>query len=144
MYRASRAAGFGDEVQRRIMIGAYVLSAGFYDAYYNQARKVRTLIARDFENVFAAGVDAILTPTTPSAAFAIGEQPSDPVQMYLNDVFTVPTSMAGLPGISIPSGLSADGKPLGLQLIGKPFQEGNLMNIAQKVEEAAAFPYLGV
>ncbi len=144
MYRATRAAGFGDEVQRRIMIGAYVLSAGFYDAYYNQARKVRTLIARDFERAFADGIDAILTPTTPSPAFAIGEQPSDPVEMYLNDVFTVPTSMAGLPGISVPAGLSRDGKPLGLQLIGQPFQEGALMNMAQKLEEAAAFPFLGI
>ena len=146
MYRATRAAGFGAEVQRRIMIGAYVLSAGFYDAYYNQARKVRTLIAKDFQEAFAAdlGVDAILTPTTPSAAFAIGEEPTDPVEMYLNDVFTVPTSMAGLPGISVPAGLSSDGKPLGLQLIGKPFEEGELMNIAQKLEEAAQFPFLGV
>lgn len=142
MYRATRAAGFGAEVQRRIMIGAYVLSAGFYDAYYNQARKVRTLIAKDFQDAFDAGVDAILTPTTPSAAFAIGEEPTDPVEMYLNDIFTVPTSMAGLPGISVPSGLSSDGKPLGLQLIGKPFEEGELMNIAQKIEEAAQFPYL--
>ena len=144
MYRATRAEGFGAEVQRRIMIGAYVLSAGFYDAYYNQARKVRTLIAKDFQDAFDAGVDAILTPTTPSAAFAIGEEPSDPVEMYLNDVFTVPTSMAGLPGISVPSGLSASGKPLGLQLIGKPFEEGELMTIAQKIEEAAQFPFLGV
>ena len=144
MYRQTRAAGFGPEVQRRIMIGAYVLSAGFYDAYYNQARKVRTLIAKDFSDAFTAGVDAILTPTTPSPAFAIGEEPSDPVEMYLNDVFTVPTSMAGLPGISVPAGLSSMGLPLGLQLIGKPFEEGELMNIAQKIEEAAAFPFLGV
>ena len=144
MYRASRAAGFGQEVQRRIMIGTYVLSAGFYDAYYNQARKVRTLIAGDFKQAFADGIDAILTPTTPSPAFAIGEEPANPVDMYLNDVFTVPTSMAGLPGISIPAGLSADGKPLGLQLIGQPFEEGALMNIAQKIEDAAAFPFLGV
>ena len=123
------------------MIGAYVLSAGFYDAYYNQARKVRTLIAKDFSDVFAAGVDAILTPTTPSAAFAIGEEPSDPVEMYLNDVFTVPTSMAGLPGISVPAGLSAGGLPLGLQLIGKPFEEGELMNIAQKLRKRRSFRF---
>ena len=144
MYRATRAQGFGAEVQRRIMIGAYVLSAGFYDAYYNQARKVRTLIAQDFTRVFEAGVEAILTPTTPSAAFAIGEEPTDPVEMYLNDVFTVPASIAGLPAISLPAGLSGDGKPLGLQLIGQPFEEGELMTIAQKIEAAAQFPFLGV
>lgn len=144
MYRATRAKGFGAEVQRRIMIGTYVLSAGFYDAYYNQARKVRTLIAQDFQEVFRAGVEAILTPTTPSAAFAIGEEPRDPVEMYLNDIFTVPTSMAGLPGISVPAGQSAAGKPLGLQLIGKPFEEGALMNVAQKIEQAAQFPFLEV
>ena len=144
MYRATRAKGFGAEVQRRIMIGTYVLSAGFYDAYYNQARKVRTLIAQDFKEVFQTGVEAILTPTTPSAAFAIGEEPSDPVEMYLNDIFTVPTSMAGLPGISVPAGRSAAGKPLGLQLIGKPFEEGALMNVAQKIEQAAQFAFLEV
>ncbi|MCC6888423.1 MAG: Asp-tRNA(Asn)/Glu-tRNA(Gln) amidotransferase subunit GatA [Hyphomicrobiales bacterium] len=138
MYERTRAEGFGKEVRRRIMIGTYVLSAGYYDAYYLQAQKVRTLIKRDFENSFAAGVDAILTPSTPSAAFGIGEKGgADPVEMYLNDVFTVTVNMAGLPGISVPAGLSAEGLPLGLQLIGRPFDEATLFALAAVIEQAA-------
>src|SRR6266853_379392 len=138
MYQNTRAAGFGKEVRRRIMIGTYVLSAGYYDAYYLRAQKVRTLIKRDFEQVFAAGVDAMLAPATPSAAFAVGEKGGrDPVEMYLNDVFTVPVNLAGLPGISVPGGLSADGLPLGLQLIGRPFGEGTLFSLANVIEQAA-------
>lgn len=140
MYEKTRAEGFGREVQRRIMVGTYVLSAGFYDAYYNRARKVRTLIKRDFEQVFAAGVDAILAPTTPSAAFGIGEvSKADPVEMYLNDVFTVTLNLAGLPGVSVPTGLSSTGLPLGLQLIGRPWEEGDLLNIAHSLEQSAGF-----
>ncbi|MEO0547713.1 MAG: Asp-tRNA(Asn)/Glu-tRNA(Gln) amidotransferase subunit GatA [Pseudomonadota bacterium] len=139
MYEKTRAEGFGPEVQRRIMIGTYVLSAGYYDAYYLRAQKVRTLIKRDFETVFADGVDCILTPATPSAAFAIGdkEMAADPVKMYLNDVFTVTVNMAGLPGISVPAGLSADGLPLGLQLIGRPFDEETLFQAGHVIEQAA-------
>lgn len=140
MYEKTRAEGFGREVQRRIMVGTYVLSAGFYDAYYNRARKVRTLIKRDFEQVFATGVDAILAPTTPSAAFGIGEvSKADPVEMYLNDVFTVTLNLAGLPGVSVPTGLSSTGLPLGLQLIGRPWEEGDLLNIAHSLEQSAGF-----
>ncbi|ATG49484.1 Asp-tRNA(Asn)/Glu-tRNA(Gln) amidotransferase GatCAB subunit A [Celeribacter ethanolicus] len=140
MYEKTRAEGFGKEVQRRVMVGTYVLSAGFYDAYYNKARKVRTLIKKDFEDAFAAGVDAILTPATPSPAFGLGEvSDSDPIQMYLNDVFTVTVNLAGLPGISVPTGLSSTGLPLGLQLIGKPWEEGDLLNIAHSLEGAAGF-----
>ena len=140
MYEKARAEGFGHEVQRRVMIGTYVLSAGFYDAYYNRARRVRTLIKKDFEDVFAAGVDAILTPATPSAAFGLGEMTdADPVQMYLNDVFTVTVNLAGLPGIAVPTGLDAQGLPLGLQLIGKPWEEGDLLNTAYALESAAGF-----
>jgi aspartyl-tRNA(Asn)/glutamyl-tRNA(Gln) amidotransferase subunit A len=140
MYEKTRAEGFGHEVQRRVMIGTYVLSAGFYDAYYNRARKVRTLIKKDFEDVFATGVDAILTPATPSAAFGIGEMTdADPIQMYLNDVFTVTVNLAGLPGVSVPAGLDAQGLPLGLQLIGKPWEEGELLNIAHTLETATGF-----
>ncbi len=140
MYEKTRAEGFGAEVQRRVMVGTYVLSAGFYDAYYNRARKVRTLIKRDFEQVFEAGVDAILTPATPSAAFGLGEMASaDPVQMYLNDVFTVTVNLAGLPGISVPAGQNAQGLPLGLQLIGRPWEEGDLLNCAYALERAAGF-----
>ncbi|TCO69908.1 Asp-tRNA(Asn)/Glu-tRNA(Gln) amidotransferase subunit GatA [Rhodovulum euryhalinum] len=140
MYEKTRAEGFGKEVQRRVMIGTYVLSAGFYDAYYNRARKVRALIKRDFETVFAEGVDAILTPATPSAAFGLGEmQDADPVEMYLNDVFTVTVNLAGLPGISVPAGLDSRGLPLGLQLIGRPWEEGDLLNTAQVLERAAGF-----
>ena len=140
MYEKSRAEGFGPEVQRRIMIGTYVLSAGFYDAYYNRARKVRALIKQDFEKAFASGVDAILAPTTPSAAFGLGEaDKSNPVEMYLNDVFTVTLNLAGLPGVSVPMGLNAEGLPLGLQLIGKPWDEAGLLNHAYVLEQAAGF-----
>ena len=139
MYEKTRAEGFGDEVKRRVMIGTYVLSAGFYDAYYNRARRVRTLIKQDFENVFKQGVEAILTPATPSAAFGLGEASDDPVQMYLNDVFTVTVNMAGLPGISVPAGLDAQGLPLGLQLIGRPWEEGDLLNTAYALEARAGF-----
>jgi aspartyl-tRNA(Asn)/glutamyl-tRNA(Gln) amidotransferase subunit A len=138
MYQKTRAEGFGPEVRRRIMIGTYVLSAGYYDAYYVRAQKVRTLIKKDFEDCFAAGINAILTPATPSAAFAIGEKgEGDPVEMYLNDVFTVTVNMAGLPGISVPGGLSAESLPLGLQLIGRPFDEETLFSLAQVVEDSA-------
>ncbi|MCF3973524.1 Asp-tRNA(Asn)/Glu-tRNA(Gln) amidotransferase subunit GatA [Paracoccus salsus] len=140
MYEKTRAEGFGPEVQRRIMIGTYVLSAGFYDAYYNRARKVRALIKRDFDNAYADGVDAILAPTTPSAAFPLGAMDNaDPVQMYLQDVFTVTLNLAGLPGISVPVGQDRQGLPLGLQLIGRPFEEGDLMNQAMVLERAAGF-----
>ena len=139
MYENTRAAGFGREVKRRVMIGTYVLSAGYYDAYYLRAQKVRTLIKRDFENVFAEGVDAILTPATPSAAFGIADQDmnADPVKMYLNDIFTVTVNMAGLPGIAVPAGLDANGLPLGLQLIGRPFDEETLFRTAGVIEQAA-------
>ncbi len=138
MYERTRAAGFGKEVRRRIMIGTYVLSAGYYDAYYLRAQKVRTLIKRDFEQCFAQGIDAILTPTTPSAAFAVGEKGRvDPIEMYLNDIFTVTVNMAGLPGISVPSGLDANGLPLGLQLIGRPFEEETLFALGAVIEQAA-------
>ncbi|MCI2394336.1 Asp-tRNA(Asn)/Glu-tRNA(Gln) amidotransferase subunit GatA [Aliiroseovarius sediminis] len=140
MYEKTRAEGFGDEVQRRVMVGTYVLSAGFYDAYYNRARKVRALIKKDFDDVFAQGIDAILTPATPSAAFGLGEmENADPVKMYLNDVFTVTVNLAGLPGIAVPAGLDAQGLPLGLQLIGRPWEEGDLLNIAHEVEARAGF-----
>ena len=139
MYEKTRAAGFGTEVKRRIMIGTYVLSAGYYDAYYLQAQKVRTLIKRDFELAFNAGVDAILTPATPSSAFGIADEDlaSDPVKMYLNDIFTVTVNMAGLPGLSVPAGLDHKGLPLGLQLIGKPFEEETLFKTAHVIEQAA-------
>ncbi len=139
MYEKTRAEGFGPEVQRRVMIGTYVLSAGFYDAYYNRARKVRALIKRDFEDVFDAGIDAILTPATPSAAFALGKEVADPVEMYLNDVFTVTVNLAGLPGVAVPTGQDAQGLPLGLQLIGRPWEEGELLNTAYALENAAGF-----
>jgi aspartyl-tRNA(Asn)/glutamyl-tRNA(Gln) amidotransferase subunit A len=138
MYERTRAAGFGKEVRRRVMIGTYVLSAGYYDAYYLKAQKVRTLIKRDFERCFADGIDAVLTPTTPTGAFAIGEKGrADPVEMYLNDVFTVTVNMAGLPGISVPGGLDARGLPLGLQLIGRPFEEETLCALGAVIEKAA-------
>jgi aspartyl-tRNA(Asn)/glutamyl-tRNA(Gln) amidotransferase subunit A len=138
MYEATRAEGFGAEVRRRVMIGTYVLSAGYYDAYYVRAQKVRTLIKRDFENCFAKGIDAILTPATPSAAFGIGEKGgADPVEMYLNDIFTVTVNMAGLPGISVPAGTDSQGLPLGLQLIGRPFDEETLFTLGEIVEQAA-------
>ena len=135
-YEATRAAGFGAEVRRRVLIGTYVLSAGYYDAYYIKAQKVRTLIRRDFDAVFKT-VDVLLTPTTPGPAFGIGEVVGDPIQMYLNDIFTVPVNMAGLPGISVPAGLSSEGTPLGLQLIGAPFAEGTLFRAAQTIEDVA-------
>jgi aspartyl-tRNA(Asn)/glutamyl-tRNA(Gln) amidotransferase subunit A len=138
MYENTRAKGFGAEVRRRIMIGTYVLSAGYYDAYYLRAQKVRTLIKKDFEDCYAAGVDAILTPATPTAAFGIGEKAgSDPIEMYLNDVFTVTANMAGLPGIAVPAGRDAHGLPLGLQLVGRPFDEETLFSLGEIVEQAA-------
>jgi aspartyl-tRNA(Asn)/glutamyl-tRNA(Gln) amidotransferase subunit A len=138
MYENTRAQGFGPEVRRRIMIGTYVLSAGYYDAYYIRAQKVRTLIKKDFEDCFAQGVSAILTPATPSAAFGIGEKTgADPVEMYLNDVFTVTVNMAGLPGIAVPAGKDAQGLPLGLQLIGRPFEEETLFSLGEVIEQAA-------
>lgn len=140
LYEKSRAEGFGPEVQRRVMIGTYVLSAGFYDAYYNRARRVRALIKGDFDKAFDAGIDAILAPATPSAAFPLGESDhDDPVKMYLNDVFTVTLNLAGLPGIAVPIGQDAQGLPLGMQLIGRPFQEGDLLNQAHVLERAAGF-----
>jgi aspartyl-tRNA(Asn)/glutamyl-tRNA(Gln) amidotransferase subunit A len=138
LYENTRGAGFGAEVQRRIMIGTYVLSAGYYDAYYVRAQKVRTLIKQDFDKAFAAGVHAVLTPTTPSPAFAIGSKSkADPVEMYLNDIFTVTVNMAGLPGISVPAGSSPEGLPLGLQLIGRPFDEEGLFSLGQVIEDSA-------
>ena len=139
MYENTRAAGFGAEVKRRVMIGTYVLSAGYYDAYYLKAQKVRTLIKKDFEDAFAQGVDAILTPATPSAAFGIADQEmnADPVKMYLNDIFTVTVNMAGLPGIAVPAGTDHQGLPLGLQLIGRPFEEETLFQAANVIEDAA-------
>lgn len=138
MYEQTRAAGFGAEVKRRIMIGTYVLSAGYYDAYYKKAQRVRWLIAEDFRKAFEK-VDVILTPTTPSAAFGFDYKPENPVEMYLNDVFTVPTSLAGLPAISIPAGLNKDGLPLGLQIIGKAFDEHNVLNTAYGLEQMISF-----
>jgi aspartyl-tRNA(Asn)/glutamyl-tRNA(Gln) amidotransferase subunit A len=138
LYENTRAAGFGKEVKRRIMIGTYVLSAGYYDAYYVRAQKVRTLIKQDFEKAYAAGVDAILTPATPSAAFGIGAMSTaSPIEMYLNDIFTVTVNMAGLPGIAVPAGIDKHGLPLGLQLIGKPFDEETLFAVGQVIENAA-------
>ncbi|HEX8063990.1 MAG TPA: Asp-tRNA(Asn)/Glu-tRNA(Gln) amidotransferase subunit GatA [Allosphingosinicella sp.] len=138
MYEATRSEGFGAEVKRRIMIGTYVLSAGFYDAYFNRAQKVRALIARDFERVWAE-CDLILTPTAPSAAFALGEKSADPIAMYLNDVFAVPASLAGLPAISVPAGLNDEGLPLGLQLVGRALDEQGVLNAALALEERAGF-----
>ena len=138
MYAATRAEGFGDEVKRRILIGTYVLSAGFYDAYYNQAQKIRTLIARDFERAWAE-CDVILAPTTPTASFPLGEKADDPLAMYLNDVFAVPASLAGLPAMSVPAMLNRDGLPLGLQLVGKPFDEQGVLNAGLAIERRAGF-----
>ena len=138
MYEATRAAGFGEEVQRRIMIGTYVLSAGYYDAYYLKAQKVRRLIKDDFDSVFQS-VDALLTPATPSAAFPVGRKIEDPVTNYLNDVFTVPANLAGLPGISVPGGLTSDGLPLGLQVVGRAFDEASIYRVAAVLEGAAGF-----
>ena len=138
MYEKTRSEGFGAEVQRRIMIGTYVLSSGYYDAYYLKAQKVRKLIKNDFDEAYKK-VDVILTPSTPSAAFKIGEKTNDPVSMYLNDIFTVPVNLAGLPAISIPAGVDAKGYPLGLQIIGKAFDEQNILNIAYAMEEKISF-----
>jgi aspartyl-tRNA(Asn)/glutamyl-tRNA(Gln) amidotransferase subunit A len=138
LYERTRAAGFGAETQRRIMLGTYVLSAGYYDAYYVRAQKVRTLILKDFTDVFQQ-VDALVTPTAPTAAFAQGENMDDPVTMYLNDVLTIPASMAGIPGMSVPAGLNADGLPLGLQVLGKPFDEETVFSVAAALERAAGF-----
>ncbi|MEH2477096.1 aspartyl-tRNA(Asn)/glutamyl-tRNA(Gln) amidotransferase subunit A [Nitrobacteraceae bacterium AZCC 2146] len=138
MYENTRAEGFGAEVRRRVMIGTYVLSAGYYDAYYLRAQKVRTLIKKDFEDCFAKGIHAILTPATPSAAFGIGEKGgADPIEMYLNDIFTVTVNMAGLPGIAVPAGKDAQGLPLGLQLIGRPFDEETLFSLGETIEQAS-------
>ena len=138
MYGETRAAGFGDEVQRRIMIGTYVLSAGYYDAYYLKAQKVRRLIKQDFDTAYET-VDAILTPATPTAAFPVGRKVDDPVTNFLNDVFTVPANLAGLPGMAVPAGLNANGLPLGLQILGRPFDEATLYSIGRVIEDAAAF-----
>jgi aspartyl-tRNA(Asn)/glutamyl-tRNA(Gln) amidotransferase subunit A len=138
MYAATRAAGFGAEVKRRILIGTYVLSAGFYDAYYTQAQKVRTLIAQDFKNAFTL-CDVILAPTAPTAAFGLGEKSDDPLSMYLNDVFAVPASLAGLPAMSVPAGLNCEGLPLGLQIVGKPFDEQGVLNAGLAIESRAQF-----
>ncbi|HEY9567131.1 MAG TPA: amidase family protein, partial [Thalassobaculum sp.] len=138
MYANTRGEGFGAEVQRRVLIGTYVLSAGYYDAYYRKAQRVRALIRRDFDEAFGR-VDAILTPTAPSDAFAVGANDDDPVKMYLNDVFTVPASLAGLPGISVPAGLSARGLPLGLQVLGRMFDEAMVLRVGRAIEKAAAF-----
>ena len=138
MYEKTRSDGFGSEVKRRIMIGTYVLSSGYYDAYYLKAQKVRRLIKKDFDDAYNK-VDAILTPTTPSSAFKIGEKTDDPISMYLNDIFTVPVNLAGLPGISIPAGVDKNGYPLGLQIIGKPFDEQTILNIAYSMEEKINF-----
>jgi aspartyl-tRNA(Asn)/glutamyl-tRNA(Gln) amidotransferase subunit A len=141
MYRATRAAGFGAEVRRRVLIGTYVLSAGYYEAYYLKAQRVRALVARDFAEAFEK-VDCLLAPTAPSAAFAIGEKSDDPIAMYLNDVFTVPANLAGLPAISVPAGLSTDGLPLGLQIIGRAFDEATVLRVAVILEDAAQFQHL--
>ena len=140
MYARTRSEGFGDEVKRRVMVGAYVLSAGFYDAYYRRAQRVRSLIKKDFDDIYSSGVDAILTPATPSAAFGLGEMKNeDPIKMYLNDVFTVTVNLAGLPGVSVPAGLSSEGLPLGLQLIGRPWEEGEMLNVASILENGSEF-----
>ena len=138
MYEKTRSEGFGEEVKRRIMIGTYVLSSGYYDAYYLKAQKVRQLIKKDFDDAYKK-VDAILTPSTPSSAFKIAEKTNDPVSMYLNDIFTVPVNLAGLPGISLPAGVDKNGYPLGLQIIGKPFDEQSILNIAYSMEEKINF-----
>jgi len=138
MYAATRSAGFGDEVKRRILIGTYVLSAGFYDAYYNQAQKIRTLVSQDYDNAFKQ-CDVILAPTTPTASFGLGEKSDDPLGMYLNDVYAVPASLAGLPAMSVPCGVNSEGLPLGLQIVGKAFDEQGVMNAGLAIEERAGF-----
>ena len=137
-YSKTRAAGFGDEVKRRIMIGTYALSSGYYDAYYIKAQKVRRLISEDFMKAYEK-CDVLLTPTAPSAAFAIGENEEDPIKMYLNDVFTVPASLAGLPGMSVPAGLDSKGLPLGLQILGRPWDEEMVLRVGHFMEQAANF-----
>ena len=137
MYERTRREGFGPEVRRRVLIGTYALSSGYYDAYYLRAQRVRTLVRRDFEDCFRDGIDAILTPTTPTPAFPVGAKSSDPIEMYLNDVFTVPVNLAGLPGVSVPGGTSREGLPLGLQVIGQPWKEAEMLTIAKRLEEAA-------
>jgi aspartyl-tRNA(Asn)/glutamyl-tRNA(Gln) amidotransferase subunit A len=141
LYERTRATGFGPEVRRRVLIGTYVLSAGYYDAYYLRAQKIRALILKDFTDAFTR-VDALLTPTAPSAAFAQGENMDDPIKMYLNDVFTVPANLAGVPAISVPAGLDANGLPLGLQVIGKPFDEETVFAVSAAIEQAAGFSAL--
>jgi aspartyl-tRNA(Asn)/glutamyl-tRNA(Gln) amidotransferase subunit A len=137
MYRSSRNEGFGPEVKRRIMLGTYVLSAGYYDAYYLKAQKVRTLITRDFLQAFN-DVDAIITPTTPTPAFRLGEKSDDPLSMYLADIFTVTASLAGIPGISVPCGVSQNGLPIGMQILGRHFEEGTILRLAHAFEHARA------
>ncbi len=137
MYQRTRGEGFGREVRRRVLIGTYALSSGYYDAYYLRAQRVRTLVRRDFQDCFREGVDAILTPTTPTPAFPVGAKTDDPIEMYLNDVFTVPVNLAGLPGVSVPGGLSREGLPLGLQVIGQPWKEAEMLTVARRLEEAA-------
>jgi aspartyl-tRNA(Asn)/glutamyl-tRNA(Gln) amidotransferase subunit A len=134
LYSKSRSEGFGREVQRRILVGTYVLSAGYFDAYYLKAQKVRTLIAKDFQDAFAQHCDLIVAPTAPTAAFKIGEKFSDPMQMYLNDIFTIPVNLAGLPGMSVPCGFNSKGLPIGLQLIGKPWDEATLFKVGSAYE----------
>lgn len=138
MYEKTRSEGFGEEVKRRIMIGTYVLSHGYYDAYYIKAQKIRSLITKDFEEAFKL-VDAIITPTAPSSAFAIGENTQDPVTMYLNDIFTIPASLAGLPGMSVPAGIDSNGLPLGLQILGKPWDEQTVFNVGLAIEQSSGF-----
>jgi aspartyl-tRNA(Asn)/glutamyl-tRNA(Gln) amidotransferase subunit A len=138
-YRASRAQGFGDEVKRRIMLGTYALSAGYYDAYYRRAQRVRNLIASDFRNAFES-VDVIVAPTTPTPAFGLGEKIGDPLQMYLNDILTIPCNLVGLPGISLPCGFTRDGLPIGLQMLGRPFAEEIVLRAAYAYEQAAGHP----
>jgi len=140
LYERTRAEGFGAEVKRRILLGTYALSAGYYDAYYLRAQKIRALIRRDFDQAFAAGIDAVLSPTSPTPAFKLGEKIDDPLAMYLNDIYTVPANLAGLPGISVPCGFSKGGLPIGLQLIGRPFEEAALLRIACAAERAVAVP----
>jgi aspartyl-tRNA(Asn)/glutamyl-tRNA(Gln) amidotransferase subunit A len=135
MYLSTRAHGFGTEVKRRIMLGTYALSSGYYDAYYLKAQKVRTLIRRDFEQAFAK-FDALVTPTAPTAAFRIGEKVDDPLQMYLSDIFTIPCNLAGLPGISLPCGFTKEDLPIGLQILGKPFDEGKILRVAHAFQQA--------
>jgi aspartyl-tRNA(Asn)/glutamyl-tRNA(Gln) amidotransferase subunit A len=138
MYFRTRAEGFGDEVKRRIMLGTYALSAGYYDAYYLKAQRVRTLIKRDFDEAFKK-VDVIMAPTAPETAFRFGEKTGDPIKMYLSDVLTIPCNIAGLPGISIPCGFSTDGLPIGIQVLGKPFDEGSVIHVAHAYEQRAGW-----